>query len=108
MRTFLIAAFTASLLAGPAAGATRNFGIEGFTKVRIDGPYKVLLATGTAPFARAEGSSAALDRISIEVEGSTLAKADGSGPATIALTGGPACTVRMTGSATVSGCGSTQ
>ena len=72
MRTFLIAAFTASLLAGPAAGATRNFGIEGFTKVRIDGPYKVLLATGTAPFAKAEGSSAALDRVSIEVEGSTL------------------------------------
>ena len=234
MRTFLIAAFTASLLAAPAAGATRNFGIEGFTKVRIDGPYKVLLATGTAPFARAEGSSAALDRISIEVEGSTLvvhpnrsswggyegedvgpvtislgthelgaawlngsgmlaidkvkgltfdlsvqgsgaasigrvdvdqlriavggtgsatvagqagktsalvrgvssvdasalqtkdavlsadgsatikaavsnsAKVDGSGPATIALTGAPACTVRMTGSATVSGCGSTQ
>jgi len=234
MRTFLIAASAASLVAAPAAAATRNFGIESFTKVRVDGPYRVRLSTGIPPFAKAEGSQAALDRVSIEIEGSTLivhpdrsswggypgrdagpvvislgthelsaawlngsgmlaidkvkgltfdlsvqgsgaatidradvdqlriavggtasatvagqagktnamvqgissvdatglktkdavlsadgsatikaavsgtAKIEGSGPATIALTGHPACTVRLTGSATVSGCGSTQ
>jgi hypothetical protein len=32
------------------------------------------------------------------------AKLNGSGPATIALTGGPACTARVSGSVTVSGC----
>jgi Putative auto-transporter adhesin, head GIN domain len=72
MRTFFLAACGAVLAAAPAAAATRNFGVEGFTKVRVDGPYRVRLATGTAPFAKADGSSAALDLVSIEVEGSTL------------------------------------
>jgi hypothetical protein len=72
MRTFLIT-FCASLaLAAPAAAATRNFGITSFTKVRVEGPYKVSLATGVAPFARATGSGPALDRITVEVRGDTL------------------------------------
>lgn len=71
MRTFLIvAAFVAA--AAPANGATRNFGITSFTKVRVDGPFAVALRTGIAPFARASGSSAALDRLAIEVRGDTL------------------------------------
>lgn len=59
-------------LASPAGAATRNFGITGFEKVRIEGPYKVVLTTGVAPFARATGSAAALDRVAIEVRGNTL------------------------------------
>jgi hypothetical protein len=39
---------------------------------------------------------------------SGTAKIDGSGPATFELTGRPACTARLSGSATVSGCGSNQ
>jgi hypothetical protein len=71
MRTlFLIVAAAAT--AAPAGAATRNFGITGFDKVRIEGPFNVSLATGVAPFARASGSSAALDRVSIEVRGNTL------------------------------------
>ena len=35
-------------------------------------------------------------------------KIDGSGPATIRLTGGPACTLRVSGSTSVSGCKSSQ
>ena len=71
MRIFL---FAAALLAtaGPAQAATRNFGITSFEKVRIDGPFRVRLTTGVAPFARATGSAAALDRVSIDVEGNTL------------------------------------
>jgi hypothetical protein len=71
MRTFLTAA-SILLLAGPAGAATRNFGVTGFEKVRVEGPYKVVLTTGVAPFARATGSAAALDRIAIEVRGNVL------------------------------------
>jgi hypothetical protein len=75
MRTFLIAgtAAAAIALAAPAAAATRNFGITSFTRVRVDGPFKVSLATGVAPYARATGATqAALDRIAIDVQGDTL------------------------------------
>lgn len=72
MRTFLIAAFAALTLAAPANAATRNFGITDFSRVRVDGPYKVSLKTGVAPFARASGSPEALDRVAIEVLGDTL------------------------------------
>jgi hypothetical protein len=43
-----------------------------FTKIRIDGPYSVKLATGVPPSAKATGSSSALDTLSVEVEGQTL------------------------------------
>src|SRR5258708_6118059 len=72
MGIFLAAAIVALLSAAPADAATRNFGITGFTKIRVDGPYRVQLAVGIAPFASASGSPAALDRVAIEVQGSTL------------------------------------
>jgi hypothetical protein len=68
----LTAAAASAALAAPASAATRNFGITSFDKVRVDGPFKVRLATGVAPFARASGSQAALDRVAIEVRGNTL------------------------------------
>jgi len=71
MRTFLLAAGIA-VLAVPANAATRNFGITGFEKVRVDGPFKVTLTTGVAPFARATGATDALDRVAVEVRGNTL------------------------------------
>src|SRR5215212_7064385 len=71
MRTFLLAA-TLLAIASPAAAATRNFGITSFEKLRIEGPYKVRLTTGVAPFARATGSAAAIDRIAVEMRGNTL------------------------------------
>jgi hypothetical protein len=72
MRIFLAATLFVSMLAAPAGAATRNFGITSFEKVRVDGPFNVSLATGVAPFARASGSQAALDRVAIEVRGNTL------------------------------------
>ena len=73
MRSFLlIAALSTAAAAAPATGATRNFEITSFSKVRVDGPYKVSLKTGVAPFASATGSPAALDRIAIDVRGDTL------------------------------------
>jgi hypothetical protein len=73
MRTLLIA-LTALLATWPlpSDAATRNFGVNGFDRIRIDGPYKVTLATGVAPFATASGSPHAIDGVAIEVQGRTL------------------------------------
>lgn len=71
-RAFLILAGTLTALCAPAGAATRNFGITSFDKVRVDGPFRVTLATGVGPFARASGSPGALDRVAIEVRGNTL------------------------------------
>lgn len=62
----------ALLAVAPADAATRNFGVNGFDRIRVDGPYKVTVQTGVPPFATAEGSSAALDGIAIDVQGRTL------------------------------------
>lgn len=72
MRTFLIAAVASAAFCSPASAATRNFGITSFEKVRIEGPYKVRLTTGVAPFASATGSPAAIDRVALDMRGNTL------------------------------------
>jgi len=59
-------------LPSPAGAATRNFGITSFEKIRVDGPYKVTLTTGVAPFARASGAAAAIDRVAFDMVGTTL------------------------------------
>jgi len=56
----------------PADAATRNFGVSGFDRIRIDGPFKVRLATGVAPYAVANGSGPGLDSVTIDVQGRTL------------------------------------
>src|ERR1044072_8378085 len=72
MRTHLLILVVLIAAARPAEAATRNFGITDFTKIRVSGPFKVTLATGVAPFARAAGSSSALDRLAVEVRGDTI------------------------------------
>ena len=115
MRTLLSAAACVSALssiASPASAATRNFGITGFEKVRIEGPYKIILSTGVAPFARATGSPAALDRVAIEVRGNTLVihisvsswggySSSNSGPVEIALGTHDLRSVWLNGSGTI-------
>ena len=76
MRILLTApalAVTLAALAAPADAATRNFGVSGFDRIRVDGPFRVKLATGVAPFAVATANSAsALDGLAIDVQGRTL------------------------------------
>jgi hypothetical protein len=67
-----VLAFAALLASASANAAERSFTVTGFDRIRIDGPYKVRLTTGVAPFARATGSAAALNGVSIEVQGKTL------------------------------------
>jgi hypothetical protein len=56
----------------PADAGTRNFGVSGFDRVRVDGPFKVRVTTGVAPFAVATGSAGALDAVALDVQGRTL------------------------------------
>ncbi|RST29626.1 hypothetical protein HMF7854_01375 [Sphingomonas ginkgonis] len=73
MRRLLpLVVLAATLAAAPAAAAVRSFTVTGFDRVRIDGPYRVSLVTGVSPFARASGNSAALDGVTVEVQGTTL------------------------------------
>jgi hypothetical protein len=73
MRIVIAAIALSTLAAAPADAATRNFGVSGFDRIRVDGPFRVKLATGVAPFAIATaGSSGALEGVSIEVQGRTL------------------------------------
>ena len=70
----------ASLPAVAAAPTTqRTYSVTGFDRIRIDGPYSVQLKTNVAPFARARGTAASLDGVSIKVEGRTLVVRAGSG-----------------------------
>lgn len=69
---FLAFACAVLALSAPAAAAQRSFTVTGFDRIRVDGPFRVTLATGVAPFARATGSSAALNGVSVEVQGRTL------------------------------------
>ncbi len=67
----------------PAAAAPpqgqRNYSINSFDRIRLDGPYQVHLKTNVAPYARAIGHTASLDGVSIKVEGRTLIIRAGSG-----------------------------
>src|SRR3954447_3253702 len=72
MRNFLLASIAIATLASPAGAATRNFGVTGFEKVRVEGPFRVKLTTGAAPFASASGSPAAIEKVAIEMRGNTL------------------------------------
>jgi len=61
-----------TLAAAPVSAATRNFGVSGFDRIRIDGPYRVRVATNVPPSAIASGPQQALDGLAVEVQGRTL------------------------------------
>jgi Putative auto-transporter adhesin, head GIN domain len=90
-------ALLAFAAAAPAGAAERSYSVTDFDRIQVDGPYQVTVTTGVASGARAEGSVEALERISIDVQGSTLrVRRNGSawggypgesaGPVRIALT----------------------
>lgn len=116
MRRLLLALILCAGLAAPAAAETRSYTITSFDRVRIDGPYAVTITTNSGSFARATGTAAAIERVKVRVEGTTLIVSidpggwggapDGqAGPVSIeAGTGNLAiATVNGAGSLTVSG-----
>ena len=76
MKRFLLVlaafAFAVPAVSSPAAAAERRFMVVDFDKVKVDGPYRVELVTGAPSLAVATGPLAALDRVSMEVQGTTL------------------------------------
>jgi Putative auto-transporter adhesin, head GIN domain len=60
------------LAAAPAAAAERSYPVADFDRVQVEGPYEVVLVTGAASSARATGSEAALERVTIEVQSGVL------------------------------------
>jgi hypothetical protein len=68
------------LLGAAAPGEDRSYMVTSFDRLRVDGPFQVEVRSGSSPQARAEGERAALERLDLHVEGTTLvvsAKADG-------------------------------
>jgi hypothetical protein len=72
MRRTLLPFALAALAAAPAAAAERLYSVSDFDRVEVRGPYQVTVSTGRTSSARAEGTAAALDRVSIDVQGRTL------------------------------------
>ncbi len=70
--TRIMPAFLIALAATPAAAAERRYTVTDFDRVQVDGGFEVQLATGRSSSAMASGSPAALDRVTIEVQGRTL------------------------------------
>lgn len=62
----------ALLAAAPAVAAERSYPVTDFDRVQVEGGYEVTLVTGRNSSARAEGSQAALDRVTVEVQGGIL------------------------------------
>ncbi len=90
-------ALLAFAAAAPARAAERTYSVTDFDRVQVDGPYRVTLTTGRGSAARAEGSSEAIDHLSVDVQSGTLrvrrnrsawggTPGEGIGPVTIALT----------------------
>jgi hypothetical protein len=90
-------ALLALAAAAPAAAIERSYSVTDFDRVQVDGPYRVTIVTGGYSSARAEGSTAALDQVSVEVQSGTLRirrnssawggyPGDQAGPVTVALT----------------------
>jgi hypothetical protein len=110
---FLLAVTAITAAATPASAAERRYSVVDFDRVQVDGPYRVTLVSGTSSSARATGSQAALDRVSVEVQGRTLriranrsawtpssARVDG-GPVTVELTTRDLAAASVNGSGTL-------
>lgn len=91
----MLAAFAAAA-ASTAQAAERRHIVTDFDRVQVDGPFEVVLATGGPNSAVVSGSSSAVERVSIDVQGRTLRvrpnrsawggyPAEGAGPVRVAL-----------------------
>jgi hypothetical protein len=71
MRRFLLAALVATLPL-PAIAADRTVSVTTFSRVRIEGPFVVQVATGASPSARVSGDPDVIERIDVAQNGETL------------------------------------
>jgi hypothetical protein len=64
--------FILLLSATPAAAAERNYSVTDFDRIRVEGPFRITVTTGSAVTAHAEGDARALDALALRVDGRTL------------------------------------
>lgn len=102
------------LASAAAAAAERVETVTGFDRIHVNGPYRVEVVTGRGASARLSGTREALDRVTVDVQGTTLTiranrngwtggwpGEDKSGPVTIRLTTGELRAVSLVGSGAI-------
>ena len=72
MTRFLAPAALLAAVAAPAVAAERSYSVVDFDRIQIEGPYQVTIVTGGASQAQAVGDQAAIDRLTVDVQGRTL------------------------------------
>jgi hypothetical protein len=72
MKSGMLAFLVLLAAASPAGAGERRFMVSDFDRVRVEGPFEVVLVTGRPSSATASGTPQALDRVSIDVQGRTL------------------------------------
>lgn len=72
MFRIMAAIVTLAALAAPARAIDRRLSVTDFDRVIVEGPYRVSLVTGRPSSATISGSIAALDRVTVDVQGQTL------------------------------------
>lgn len=68
----MLALLGIAALAAPAAAADRRYSVGDFDRMIVEGPYAVRLVLGAPSSATASGTTDALDRVTIDVQGQTL------------------------------------
>ncbi|MDO7841334.1 head GIN domain-containing protein [Sphingomonas immobilis] len=68
----LFAILALLIAATPAAAQQRSYSIGSFDRVRVSGPYRVIVTLGASPSGVAEGDMRVTDLLDIRVEGTTL------------------------------------
>lgn len=61
-----------ALTAVPVSAAERGYSVTSFDRIRVEGPFVVTVSTGKTPSARASGTTEAIERVMVRVEGRTL------------------------------------
>lgn len=103
-----------ALTGTPALAAERIATITSYDRIRVDGPYRVEIITGRGASAKIVGDRAAIDRVELAVQGTTLTiRANSSawqggwpgenagGPVVIRLTAGELRTASIAGSGSI-------
>lgn len=68
----LLAVLPLVCVAAPAAAEQRSFSIGSFDRVRIDGPFRVIVTLGGSPNGTADGNARAIGDLDVRVDGTTL------------------------------------
>lgn len=110
MKRFMLA-LAALAASAPGLAAERRHTVTDFDRIVVEGPFEVSVATGKAPAALVVGSTQAIERVSIDVQGRTLrirSNASGWGGYPGEGTGGATVTIgtHALRGATVTGSGS--